>query len=80
MRTFMGSLVLVMALSFLGLPSAMADDPTPPAVTKDADTDKDPKHRRHHRHHHKHHHHRHHKHNPPKPDTTPEKKPDSTNS
>jgi len=76
MSKILGSLVLVAALSMVGLPSAMAAGQAPVTTEKDGDQDKDKdqKHRRHHRHHHKHHHHRHHKHTPPP------SKPDGTNS
>ncbi|HLY12502.1 MAG TPA: hypothetical protein VKW04_24575 [Planctomycetota bacterium] len=72
MSKILGSLVMVVALSFLGLPSAMANDQSPAKVQRDddKDKDKDQKHRRHHRRHHRHHHHRHHKHTPPKTDGT----------
>jgi len=62
MNKLLGLLVMVVALSFMGVPMAMAADETPTTVQKDGDKDKDKKHRGHHRHHRKHHHRRHHKH------------------
>ena len=63
MRTFLGSLVVVVAFSFMGLSSAVASSQPTSIVAKDGDKDKDKdkdaKHRKHHR---KHHHKRHHKH------------------
>jgi Ni/Co efflux regulator RcnB len=68
MSKLLGSLVVIVALSFLGVPSLMAADQTVTTVQKDGDKDKDGKPRKHRRHHHKHHH-RHHKHTPPKTDS-----------
>jgi Ni/Co efflux regulator RcnB len=67
MIKLLGSLLVVVALSFMGVPSVMAADQAPPTVQKDGDKDKDQKRRKHPRHHHKHHP-RHHKHTPPKTD------------
>jgi len=70
MKTLLGTLALLVALSFTGLSPVMASDQPASIVAKDGDGDKDGKRRRHHRKHHgKHHHKRHHKHADPKPDS-----------
>jgi Spy/CpxP family protein refolding chaperone len=72
MRKLFGALLLVLALSWFGLPAAMAASASVPetAFQKDDDDKDGKKKRRHHKHHKKHHHHRHHKH--PAPATTTE--------
>ena len=72
MKSLLGTLALLVALSFMGVSTAVAAD-QPASITAkdgDGDKDKDGKHRRHHRkHHRKHHHKRHHKHEEQKPDS-----------
>jgi hypothetical protein len=72
MKMLLGSLALLVGLSFMGLPAAAASDQPTTVVAKDGDGDKDKdgkKGRHHRKHHRKHHHKRHHKHTDPKSDS-----------